>query len=132
LTFHSEALQATRSFCIVLPAGYTKDKTDYPVLVLLHGRGRSRHSLIDNPATMDALARAPFITLLPPGDDGWYIDSPLIKKDKYEQPLSETIQVAEEKYRLSKDRSRRGIIGWSMNNCRSSAFRRSGGSNDAA
>jgi S-formylglutathione hydrolase FrmB len=114
VTFDSKALGARKHFCVVLPGGYDADTKDWPVLYLLHGRGRNDRSLIDHPPARDVLLNAPFVTVLPNGEDGWYLDSPVLPNHRYLELLKETISVAEEKYRLSRDPSRRGITGWSM------------------
>ena len=61
-----------------------------------------------------ALLRPLFVIVLPAGDDGWYVDSPANPKQKYGRLLTETIQAAESKYRLSRDPKHRAIAGWSM------------------
>jgi S-formylglutathione hydrolase FrmB len=60
------------------------------------------------------LLAADFVIVLPDGDDGWYIDSPVRRPDRYEAYLTEVIAVAERRYDLSSDRSRRALSGWSM------------------
>lgn len=112
--FHSASFETRKKYCVVLPANYTAEKADWPMLCILHGRGRNERSLIDNTVTRDALLAASFVTLLPSGEDGWYLDSPVNDKNKYEQLLDETLVAAETKYRLSRDPKKRGIAGWSM------------------
>jgi S-formylglutathione hydrolase FrmB len=114
ITFSSRALGAAKHFCVVLPADYATQKTDLPVLYLLHGRGRNDRTLIDNATTRKALINAPFVTVFPNGEDGWYLDSPVNPKNLYGRLLEETIEAAEAKYRLSRDPRRRAMAGWSM------------------
>jgi S-formylglutathione hydrolase FrmB len=113
-TFTSAVLKEGKRFCVVLPENYSAEQVDWPVLYLLHGRGRNERSLIDDEVARAALLRAPFVTVLPSGDDGWYVDSPVDPKRKYAQLLAETIRTAESKYRLSRDSQHRAIAGWSM------------------
>jgi len=114
VTFSSQTLGRAKRFCAVLPEGYTKDRGDWPVLVLLHGRGRNERTLIDDTETRSALLAARFVTVLPDGDDGWYINSPARPADRYETYLEEVIRVAQTTYRLSRRREKRAICGWSM------------------
>jgi S-formylglutathione hydrolase FrmB len=112
--FYSQAFGERKKFCVVLPHGYSTNQIDWPVLYLLHGRGRNERSLIDDPTTCEVLLGAPFVTVLPNGEDGWYINSPVNSKQKYASLLEETIAAAEAKYWLSRDPKRRAIAGWSM------------------
>src|SRR5690242_4022575 len=48
VTFDSKPLGSRKHFCVVLPQGYSADTNDWPVLYLLHGRGRNDRSLIDH------------------------------------------------------------------------------------
>ena len=114
VTFDSKALGSRKHFCVVLPQKYDADKQDWPVLYLLHGRGRNDRSLIDNEMARRILLDALFVTVLANGEDGWYLDSPVLPSHRYSELLKETIRVAESKYRLSRNPSRRGITGWSM------------------
>jgi S-formylglutathione hydrolase FrmB len=56
----------------------------------------------------------PFVTVLPNGEDGWYLDSPVSAKARYAQLLDETIADAESRYHLSRQPGQRAIAGWSM------------------
>ena len=114
VTFSSKAFNSNKRFSVVLPANYDAQKSDWPVLYLLHGRGRNDRSLIDDPATREALLGASFVTVLPNGEDGWYLDSQVARKNAYAKLLEETIHEAEKKYHLSREPGRRAIAGWSM------------------
>jgi S-formylglutathione hydrolase FrmB len=114
VTFASQSWKARKRFCVVLPENYSATKGDWPVLYLLHGRGRTERSLIDDEVARAALLTAPFVVVLPAGDDGWYIDSPAKPIQKYAGLLSDTISAAESKYRLSRTSEQRAIAGWSM------------------
>ena len=117
VTFHSNILGAAKQYAVVLPTHYnTTDASNaaWPVLFLFHGRGRTERTLIDDPASRVALLQAKFVTILIDGDDGWYIDSPRQPKQRYEAYTTEVINHATEQYRLSTQRSQRGLSGWSM------------------
>jgi len=107
----STALGRALPVAVIQPAGGAVK--DSPVLFLLHGRGRHHRSLIDSDARV-ALLSAPFVIVLPQGEDGWYIDSPARPNDCYAAYLEEVIAWAEKSLSLSRSAARRGIAGWSM------------------
>jgi len=113
--FASRALGKEKRYAIVLPADYGKDTTRrWPVLFLFHGRGRHERSLTEDDICRKALLDAPFVTVLPDGDDGWYIDSPLRPGDRYASYIEELIAHCDQTYRLSPRRGLRALSGWSM------------------
>ncbi|MEX0643106.1 MAG: alpha/beta hydrolase-fold protein [Pirellulales bacterium] len=114
VAFASRAFDERKHFCVVLPSNYDSTQADWPVLYFLHGRGRSDRSLIDVPSTRDALLSASFVTVLPNGEDGWYLDSPVNAKNLYARLLGEVIDVVETKYHVSRKPQLRAIAGWSM------------------
>ncbi len=114
VTFHSRVLGRDKTFCVVLPQGYSRTRKDWPVLFLFHGRGRHERSLVDDPLAKAALLKSRCVVVLPDGDDGWYVNSPIRKQDRYEDYIEELTQVAAEQYKLSSRRERRGLCGWSM------------------
>lgn len=109
---NSAALGRSLSLAVVEPAEQAARRR--PVLYLLHGRGRTHRSLVDAPAAREALLAAPFYVVLPQGEDGWYIDSPQIPEDRYEQYLREVVAWTEEHLPVRDDAAGRGIAGWSM------------------
>ena len=114
VTFYSEVLEKTKSFSVVLPDNYDHAKSDWPVLFLLHGRGRTERSLIDDAGARASLLEAPFVVILPDGDDGWYIDSPVRPADKYQTYTEEVMAQAVTLYNLSLNQDQRALSGWSM------------------
>jgi S-formylglutathione hydrolase FrmB len=114
VTFASQAFDEDKHYCVVLPAEFRPDHGGAPVLYMLHGRGRSDRSLIDDTSTREALLAAPFVTVLPNGEDGWYMDSPVLPKNAYAELLDETIRDAEHHYGLTRRPEKRAIAGLSM------------------
>jgi S-formylglutathione hydrolase FrmB len=114
LSYESSALKQKKALCAVLPEAFEKEKGPWPVLFLLHGRGRTERSLVDDPGARDALLAAPFVTILPDGDDGWYINSPAKPEDRYQDYIDEVIALATNRFNLSTDPEKRGLSGWSM------------------
>ncbi|MDA3926477.1 MAG: alpha/beta hydrolase-fold protein [Kiritimatiellae bacterium] len=114
VSFYSEVLEKTKSFSVVLPENYDHAKSDWPVLFLLHGRGRTERSLIDDEGARSSLLEAPFVVILPDGDDGWYIDSPVRPADKYQSYTEEVVALAGTLYNLTSNPEQRALTGWSM------------------
>ncbi len=118
VTFYSQILNKEKSYCVVLPEGYDKEKTKikegWPVLFLFHGRGRTERSLVDDEKVRNALLKAEFVVVLPDGEDGWYINSPIKLTDKYEDYTEEVIKHADKLYHLNPNRNYRSLSGWSM------------------
>ena len=110
LRFHSSVLGREKTVSVVAP----QIRKDAPVLVFLHGRGRHHRSLLERPACRDALLMAKHWTLLPDGEDGWYINSPEIPQDRYSDYLSEVIAHATQELGLIDEPDSWAIGGWSM------------------
>lgn len=112
LEFQSEVLERTMPFTLVRPAD--ESAANGAVLFLLHGRGRHHQSLIDSEKARAALLAAPFYIVLPKGEDGWYINSPVDEASRYEDYLLEVMRAAEQHAPLTRDPRWRAITGWSM------------------
>jgi enterochelin esterase-like enzyme len=110
VAFASAALGRERKCVVVHPAA----AAERPVLFLLHGRGRHRRSLVDLPDCRRAFLAADCWIVLPDGDDGWYIDSPVAPADRYEAALTEVIRLIGMRYPVPTDPVRRTLAGWSM------------------
>lgn len=106
--FVSSSLGREMHFMVVKPE---HGGPDTPVLYLLHGRGRNRLSLVNDPTCRDELLQADCWVMLPDGDDGWYSNTP---RGRYASYLEEVVQVAEARCALAPLASRRAIAGWSM------------------
>jgi S-formylglutathione hydrolase FrmB len=114
IRFQSTVLGEARHFIVVLPKSFDREKKDHASLVFLHGRGRNPQSLIEHPASRESLLNAEFVTLFPEGDIGWYIDSPANPKARYASYLEEVIELAVNRYGLSRQPAKRALAGWSM------------------
>ena len=110
VTFHSNVLNREKQFTVVKPSSQGKA----PVLVMLHGRGRNNRSLVNMDATRTMLLAENYFVVLPDGEDGWYVNSPVNPGDRFEDYLEEIIQIAEERFEISSEPSQRAITGWSM------------------
>ena len=114
LVFCSEPLGRSMKATVILPAQFREGTTDWPVLFLLHGRGRHHRSLVDPDDTRASLLQANFFIVLPDGEAGWYIDSPVIAEDRYAAHLTQLVGLIDSVYPVSRDRRKTGITGWSM------------------
>jgi len=114
LVFFSEPLGRPMKATVILPAQFREGTTDWPVLFLLHGRGRHHRSLVDPDDTRTSLLQANFFIVLPDGEAGWYIDSPRIAEDRYAAHLTQLVGLIDSVYPVSRDRRKTGITGWSM------------------
>lgn len=121
-TVASTALGRSLPVAVVAPAlapspardGVVSTPSTTPVLYFLHGRGRHHRSLVDSPAARAALLEARCYVVLPQGEDGWYIDSPVLPDARYAAYLAEVIAWAELTLPVARTPARRGIAGWSM------------------
>lgn len=109
--FFSEALQQEMPMSVVAPE---QAMTDTPVLVFLHGRGRHHRSLLEVERCRKQLLAADMWVILPQGEDGWYINSPVQPEARYEDYLSEVIEQAKQRFDLAQSPDRWAIGGWSM------------------
>ncbi len=115
VSFESASLKKRKRAVIVLPAEWQSIKpAERRVLVILHGRGRHERSLIDDRLIRQQLLDAGLFIILPDGDDGWYINSPLRKQDVYETYLEEVLTKVSQQYDLPTSQKQWAIAGWSM------------------
>ncbi len=110
----SPALNKTTSFTAVFPVTYSEGGEPSPVVYLLHGAGRNHFTLTDFETTREDLLQAPFVTIMPYGEGGWWIDSPAVNFSKYETFIEEIITVTKSELNLVSGKSKCGITGWSM------------------
>lgn len=109
--FFSEALQQEMPVSAVAPE---QAETDTPVLVFLHGRGRHHRSLLEVEQCREQLLAADMWVILPDGEDGWYINSPMQLEARYEDYLREVIEQAKQRFGLAQSPDHWAIGGWSM------------------
>lgn len=114
ISFESRVLQRTKTVSVVIPAHAAAKGGALPVVFLLHGRGRNHHSLLDDPRSRALLEKVGFVVVLPDGEDGWYVNSPVAPADRYGDYLEEVLALVQKKLPVSADPARRAITGWSM------------------
>jgi S-formylglutathione hydrolase FrmB len=115
VSFPRLSLGERKRAVVLLPEGWQQIKpAERRVLTILHGRGRHELTLIDDRTTRQQLLDSGLFVVLPDGDDGWYIDSPVRKSDVYETYLEEALAVVSQAYQLPQDGRQWAIAGWSM------------------
>ncbi|MEQ8636097.1 alpha/beta hydrolase [Gimesia maris] len=115
VSLESASLKKTKRAVVVLPEEWQSIKpAERRTLVILHGRGRHERSLIDDKLIRQQLLGSGLFIILPDGDDGWYLNSPLRKQDVYETYLEEVLGIVSEQYELPTSQKQWAIAGWSM------------------
>ncbi|MBH8577245.1 esterase family protein [Nostocaceae cyanobacterium CENA369] len=113
-SFNSQAMNAVRSYGVILPPGYNKNQQKrYPVIFLLHGGHDDARAYVDKYAILDVLHELykskklpPSIVITPDGNDNRG-SSPLYDPDYFDGPNgklgtligSELVQVVKSRYR---------------------------------
>lgn len=111
----SKALNREMRCSVFKPPGLSETNASrFPVLTILHGRGRHHKTLVDDEETRGMLLDAGIWVVLPDGEDGWYINSQERPADKYSDYLEEVTAAVSAHYHLTARRERRAIAGWSM------------------
>ncbi|WP_299461439.1 alpha/beta hydrolase-fold protein [uncultured Gimesia sp.] len=115
VSFHSASLNKRKRCVVVLPVDWQQiEPADRRTLVMLHGRGRHELSLIDDKTIRKQLLDSGLFVILPDGDDGWYVNSPVRKPDVYATYLEEVLAVISQEFQLPAKREQWAIAGWSM------------------
>ncbi len=112
-SFFSNSLNKRVDFSIYIPQ-QTPPENGWPMLFLLHGRGRNYRSVIDDSLLVSFVLKQPYVIVFPNGDDGWYIDSPVVKNSKYQSMLLELLTQIRSEYPVSNQIEKTGVAGWSM------------------
>jgi S-formylglutathione hydrolase FrmB len=87
----------------------------FAVLFILHGSGHDHHSVLSQVRPQDHLSLVrDTILVIPDGDQGWWLDSPVLPRSRYAQYLSELVELIDTRYPTAAHRGARGICGFSM------------------
>jgi S-formylglutathione hydrolase FrmB len=114
--WRSRALRKRMAFALYLPPGYHEQREmRYPVLYLLHGSGHDRHSVLSEVRPQERTAQlGESMLVIPDGDQGWWLDSPMLPRSRYGQYVLELVEFVDRQYRTVASRAARGICGFSM------------------
>ncbi|MCZ8228217.1 alpha/beta hydrolase-fold protein [Flavobacterium sp.] len=116
----SIAMHKTYKAAVVLPNSYTKSKTAYPVLYLLHGAyGHFNDWLSRTPnkeVVKNLADQYDLIIVMPEGETfSFYLDSPINSGSQFETFITkEVISTVDKTYRTIADKRARAITGLSM------------------
>ena len=103
------------AFLLHLPPGYHEQPKSYPVLYLLHGSGHTPHSVLSEVCLQEHMALlGEAVCVIPDGEQGWWLDSPVVSDSHYGQYLLELVRYVERWYRTVASRTARGVCGFSM------------------
>ncbi len=120
LDIPSVVMKKTYKAAVVLPASYSKNKSAYPVLYLLHGGGGHFGDWLnqtpDKMLVKNLADQHNIIIVMPEGETfGWYMDSPFDTTSKFETYITkEVISKIDITYRTVKTNKGRVIAGLSM------------------
>lgn len=108
-------LKKPMAFLIRVPEPGCSGTPSYPALYLLHGSGHDRWSVLQHVVTdgqLEALGNA--VLVIPDGDQGWWLDSPVVPNSRYAAYFWELVQRVETLYPTDPSREARGVCGFSM------------------
>jgi S-formylglutathione hydrolase FrmB len=111
--FASESLGRDVDYSVFVP----KDSAPaggWPLVLLLHGAGRNHRTLADDPTCRTVILKQKFVIVFADGKGGWYVDSPVDPKSRYQSMLRELLDHARRTLPVSPEPERTGICGWSM------------------
>ena len=112
-TFRSDALAKALPLSLVVPDG-DAPVGGWPLVLLLHGRGRDHRSITAHARFSEWFAGRRFALVCPHGEDGWWIDSPVWPASRYQSMLVELLAHVRTLAPISRDPNRTGVMGWSM------------------
>lgn len=102
---------------VILPEGYDKENTQYPVLYLLHGHGGCYDSWIRwiKKSLPQEASKWQMIVVCPDGQNSWYWDSPIDPKVQFDTYVSqELVNYIDGNYKTIASPKGRAITGLSM------------------
>jgi S-formylglutathione hydrolase FrmB len=114
--WRSQVLGRQMVFAVYLPPSY-HHQPDHRLatLFLLHGSGHNHHSVLSQVRPQDHLSLLyDAILIIPDGDQGWWLDSPVLPQSQYAQYLLELVKWVDARFPTADDRNQRGICGFSM------------------
>ena len=112
-TFRCEALGRDVNYSAFVPEGAAPDG-GWPLVMLLHGAGRNHRTIPDDATCRALVLKQKFVIVLADGGLGWYLDSPVEPKSRYQSMLRELLTHARHALPVSSKPERTGICGWSM------------------
>jgi S-formylglutathione hydrolase FrmB len=112
-SFSSAALGRDVDYSVFVPQEEVPEG-GWPLVLLLHGAGRHHRTLADDPATREVILKQKVVIVFADGKGGWYLDSPVDPKSRYQSMLGELLVQARKTLPVSPEPKRTGVCGWSM------------------
>ncbi len=117
-TYQSEAMQTQVGYSVVLPPGYEKNETRYPVVYWLHGGGGNECSSLGTAASWQELYQEekirPVILVYPNGFRSGYMDHYHGKVMVESMIIKELVPLIDSNYRTIATKEGRAVHGFSM------------------
>jgi S-formylglutathione hydrolase FrmB len=113
----SASMGKTVRCVIVVPEGYARSATRFPVLYLLHGYSGDYGDWLRFAPDLEKYSDQYKMMVVCPdgGYNSWYLDSPVMPGERYETFTSgELVSYVDENYKTIADKDHRGISGLSM------------------
>jgi S-formylglutathione hydrolase FrmB len=114
--WRSRALGKHMVFALHLPSIHqTRTDIRFAALFILHGSGHDHRSVLSQIRLQDHVSiLSDIILIVPDGDQGWWLDSPLVRHSRYAQYLLELVELVDARYPTTPHRDARGLCGFSM------------------
>jgi len=111
--FASAVLDRDVEYSVFVPAG-DAPAGGWPLVLLLHGAGRHHRSLADDPVCRAVIVKQKMVVVFADGKGGWYLDSPVDPKSRYQSMVRELLDHARKTLPVSPRPEQTGVCGWSM------------------
>lgn len=117
LQLDSKLMTRKMPYAVILPAGYERDKTRrYPTLYLLHGLTGHHSDWTRSDDFVSYISnKHEFVVVLVEGENGWYVNSATLPREKFESYIiEELIPEVDKNFRTIADKRGRAVAGLSM------------------
>ncbi|MFC5410294.1 alpha/beta hydrolase [Larkinella bovis] len=112
--FFCKTLGRDVSYSIFLPDRKVVKRDSFPVVLLLHGDGRTHRTIADDSVCRREIVKRNLAVVFPNGDRAWYIDSKTDTKSRYQSMLLELLEHVRANFPVYQTVRHTGICGWSM------------------
>jgi S-formylglutathione hydrolase FrmB len=112
--FFCKSLGREVQYSIFLPDSKVAKRDRFPVVLLLHGDGRTHRTIAEDSICRREILKRNLAVVFPNGDRAWYIDSKTDGKSRYQSMLLELLEHIRANFPVYKTARYTGICGWSM------------------
>ena len=118
-SYHSNLLNRSMDYAVLLPADYENPADSFPVVYLLHGYGDDetawyKDGLIKFYSDRDAVANGPMIFVMPEAFNTYYVNKYNGNYPMMDVLVNELVPQIVSLYRTIKDAAHRAVMGYSM------------------